>query len=122
MFQTEYAFVLPKGYVDAEGVLHKEGIMRLATAADEIIPLRDPMVQQNPAYLTIALLSRVIVRLGTLESINKRVIESLFTADLAYLQDLYERINAEEIPLYHGICPHCGEEVEIPINFMGTGE
>lgn len=122
MFQTEYAFVLPKGYVDAEGVLHKEGIMRLATAADEIIPLRDPMVQQNPAYLTIALLSRVIVRLGTLESINKRVIESLFTADLAYLQDLYERINAEEIPQYHGICPHCGEEVEIPINFMDTGE
>lgn len=122
MFQTEYEFVLPKGYVDAEGVLHKEGMMRLATAADEIIPLRDPMVQQNPAYLTIALLARVVTRLGTLETVNKRVIEDLFTADLAYLQDLYERINAEEVPMYHGVCPHCGEEVEIPVNFMDTGE
>jgi len=122
MFQTEFSFNLPKGFVDSNGTLHKEGIMRLATAADEIIPLRDPMVQQNPSYLTIALLARVIVRLGTLEEINKRMIENLFTADLAYLQDFYERINAEEFPVYHGICPHCGKEVEIPINFTDTGE
>ena len=122
MFQTEYEFVLPKGYVDEDGMLHKKGVMRLATAADEIIPLRDPMVQQNPAYLTIALLARVIVQLGTIETVSKRVIENLFTADLAYLQDLYERINAEEIPVYRSVCPHCGEEVEIPVNFTDTGE
>jgi len=122
MFQTEYHFLLPKGYVDSEGELHREGVMRLATAADEIIPLRDPMVQQNPSYLTIAILARVIVRLGNLESINKRVIENLFTADLAYLQDLYERINAEEAPVYNSFCPHCGEKIEIPVNFMNTSE
>ncbi len=121
MFQTEFQFVLPKGYVDEEGILHKEGTMRLANAADEIYPLRDMMVQQNPAYLTIALLARVITRLGTLEKINNRTIENLFTADLEYLQDFYERINAMDFPVYKGVCPHCGKEVEIPVNFMEAG-
>lgn len=122
IFQTEYEFTLPKGFVDAEGTLHRKGIMRLATAADEIIPLRDPMVQQNPSYLTIAILARVIIKIGTLEDVNKRVIENLFTADLAFLQDFYDRINSEEVPIYHDICPNCGKEIEIPVNFMNTGE
>lgn len=122
MFQTEYEFMLPKGYVDEEGNLHRKGVMRMATAADEIIPLRDPMVQQNPSYLTIAILARVIIKLGTLDSVNKHIIENMFTADMSYLQDLYDRINSEELPEYQSICPNCGEKINIPVNFMNTGE
>lgn len=91
--QTEYEFTLPRGYVDNHGQLHKQGRMRLATAMDEIAPLRDPRVRANQAYLVIILLSRVIVKLGTVEVIDTSVIENLFSADLAYLQDLYRRIN-----------------------------
>ena len=91
--QTEFEFTLPKGYVDSEGTMHRDGVMRLATAADEIKPLNDPRVQENTSYLTIILLSRVVVSLGSLESVNTDVIESLFVSDLAYLQDLYERVN-----------------------------
>jgi len=93
-FQTEIEFELPKGYVDEEGVLHRTGTMRLATAADEILPLRDPRVQQNEAYLAVIVLSRVITRLGSLAEVHTGVIERLFAADLAYLQRLYERFNA----------------------------
>jgi hypothetical protein len=95
-FQTEVEFELPKGYVDGNGVLHRRGVMRLATAADEITPLRDPRVQQNPAYLAIIVLSRVVTRLGTVPDIGPNVIEGLFAADLDYLQRLYERINSAE--------------------------
>ncbi|RJF81210.1 hypothetical protein D3877_13495 [Azospirillum cavernae] len=90
---TEVPFTLPIGYRDADGALHKDGVMRLATAGDEILPLKDHRVQSNPAYLTIILLSRVIVRLGTLDMINTKVIEDLFAADFAYLQKLYDTIN-----------------------------
>lgn len=95
-FQTEVQFSLPKGYLDADGVLHKEGVMRLATAADEILPLKDPRVQQNAAYLTVIVLSRVMTRLGSLPDVNTKIIEGLFASDLAYLQDLYERLNGIE--------------------------
>ena len=97
-FQTETEFELPKGYVDEEGVLHRTGTMRLATAADEILPLRDPRVQQNEAYLAVIVLSRVITRLGSLAEVHTGVIERLFAADLAYLQRLYERFNAVDEP------------------------
>ena len=120
-FQTEYEFMLPRGYLDHSGALHKEGTMRLATAGDEILPLKDPRVQQNPGYLTIILLARVITRLGSLPAVDTRVIENLYTADLAYLQDLYEKINTMDSPSYRGICPHCGQEMEVPINFMNAG-
>ncbi|MFC3943303.1 hypothetical protein CCU68_25380 [Pseudomonas gingeri NCPPB 3146 = LMG 5327] len=90
---TEVEFTLPIGYRDGDGNLHKNGVMRLATAGDEILPLKDHRVQANPAYLPIIVLSRVIVRLGSLEMINTRVIEELFSADFAYLQNLYNRIN-----------------------------
>ena len=120
-FQTEFTFTLPKGYVDFQGVLHREGVMRLATAADEILPMRDARVQQNPGYLTIILLARVVTKLGSLPAVDTKVIENLFTMDLAFLQDLYQRINAMEMPVYHGICQHCGKEVEIPVNFMNAG-
>lgn len=95
-FQTEIEFELPKGYVDEAGTLHRRGTMRLATAADEILPLRDPRVQQNEAYLAVIVLSRVITRLGSLPDIHPGVIEGLFASDLAYLQRLYERLNAGE--------------------------
>lgn len=117
-FQTEFNFTLPKGYVDRDGNLHTEGTMRLANAADEILPLKDPRVQQNPAYLSIILLARVVTRLGSMPAVDTRVIENLFTMDLAYLQDLYQRINTMEIPNYEGVCPHCNQSISIPVNFM----
>ena len=116
--ETEFEFELPKGYVDKNGDLHKRGTMRLATAADEILPLRDPRVQQNSGYLTIILLARVITRLGTLSVVDTKVIEGLFTMDLAYLQDLYQRINMSELPVYRVMCPHCEKEIEVPLDFL----
>ena len=95
-FQTEIEFELPKGYVDEAGTLHRRGLMRLATAADEILPLRDPRVQQNEAYLAVIVLARVIVRLGTLADIHTGVIEGLYASDLAYLQRLYEKFNSDD--------------------------
>ncbi len=121
MFETEFSFTLPRGYLDRDGILHREGVMRLANAADEILPLKDPRVQQNSAYLSIILLARVIKSLGSLPAVDTRVIENLFTMDLAFLQDLYQRINGMESPTYQGICPHCGKEQSIPINFMEAG-
>ena len=121
-FQTEFPFTLPKGFKDRDGNIHKDGMMRMANAADEILPLKDPRVQQNPSYLTIILLARVITRLGSLPSVDTRVIEGLYTMDLAYLQDLYQRINTMEIPSYKGVCPHCGKTLEVPINFMEAGD
>lgn len=96
MFQTEVDFTLPKGYLDADGALHTDGVMRLATAADEILPLKDPRVQQNPAYLAIIVLSRVITRLGSLVDVNTKIVEGLFASDLDYLQRLYERLNLDD--------------------------
>src|SRR5271168_5463579 len=95
MFQTEYEFQLPRGYLDADGALHRQGSMRLATAADEILPLKDPRVQGNEAYLILILLSRVITKLGSITAINPKVIEGLYAADLAYLQEFYNRINRD---------------------------
>lgn len=95
-FATEIEFTLPRGYIDPAGVLHKNGKMRLATAADEILPLRDPRVQQNPAYLAVIVLSRVITRLGSLDDIDVKVVENLFAVDFDYLQRLYEQFNSGE--------------------------
>ncbi len=110
MFQTEFEFTLPCGFLDEAGTLHREGVMRRATAADEILPLKDPRVQKNEAYLVVILLSRVVTRLGSLEAINPRVIEGLFATDLAYLQALYNRVNRLEAP--GESCPHCGKPVD----------
>ena len=121
-FKTEYSFTLPRGYVDSDGNIHRTGVMRLANAADEILPLKDPRVQQNPGYLTVLLLSRVITKLGNLPSVDTHVIEGLYTMDLAYLQDMYQRINSMDGPVYKGICPHYGKRVDIPISFMEETE
>jgi len=91
--QTEFPFLLPKGYIGEEGTLQRKGLMRLATARDEIQPLRDARVKENEAYLTVIVLSRVITELGTLQQVTPHTIEGLFVEDLAYLQDLYARIN-----------------------------
>lgn len=92
-FSTEFEFTLPLGYRDADGNLHKHGVMRLATAADEILPMKDHRVQANPAYLPVIVLSRVIVRLGNLDMVNTKVIEDLFTPDFSFLQKFYNQIN-----------------------------
>jgi hypothetical protein len=97
MFSTEIDFRLPKGYLDSDGCLHTDGVMRLATAADEILPLKDPRVQQNPAYLTIIVLARVITRLGSLRDVNTKVVEGLYASDMNYLQKLYEQLNLDDL-------------------------
>jgi hypothetical protein len=119
MLQTEFAFELPLGLVDAEGNLHKDGVMRLATAFDEIAPLKDPRVQANPAYALVILLSRVITSLGALQPINPKMIEGLFAGDLAYLQDLYRRINETGRNVAHARCPHCEREFDVELASLG---
>lgn len=119
MLQTEYPFTLPLGYADSEGNLHRDGVMRLATAFDEIAPLKDPRVHGNSAYLLIILLARVITRLGSLEQVNPKIIENLYAADLAYLQDLYRRINEQGHNLIHARCPHCEQEFDLEIDYAG---
>ena len=120
-FQTEFNFTLPKGFVDNNGVLHREGVMRLATAKDEIAPLQDYRVQKNRAYLVIILLSRVVTRLGSVDAINPAVIERLFSSDLAYLQEFYRRINEEGSARIKTQCPACQHEYEIDLG-AGMGE
>lgn len=116
-FQTEVEFLLPKGMVDEDGNLHRKGVMRLATAADEILPLKDPRVQANPAYMTVIILSRVITRLGELQSINPKVIEGLFSSDFSYLQDLYRQLNEPEPAAVKATCPSCGHGFEVGRTF-----
>jgi hypothetical protein len=114
LLQTERDFMLPRGYLDDDGTLHREGTMRLATAADEILPLREPSVQKNPAYLTVVVLSRVVTRLGSLTLITPSVIEKLFAVDVAYLQDLYNEFNSDDgAPRLAVSCPRCGHDFEV---------
>ncbi|MBO6147323.1 MAG: phage tail assembly protein [Lachnospiraceae bacterium] len=119
--ETVYEFTLPKGYMDNAGELHRRGKMRLATAGDEISATRDPRVLQNPSYLTIVILSRVITEIEGVDAITATLIEKLFTADLAYLQDMYQRINDIEPPTLTAVCPDCGRSFEVPLNFTGEG-
>jgi hypothetical protein len=111
--QTEFEFMLPKGYIDSDGTVHRQGIMRLATAMDEIVPLRDPRVKNNQAYLTIIILSRVITKLGDLVEVNTDVVENLFTGDLAYLQDFYRRINSDGTDQLTVTCPQCNHTFQV---------
>lgn len=119
MFQTEFDFVLPKGYVDESGTIHREGTMRLATALDEIAPLEDPRVRNNEAYVVIVLLARVVVRLGTLNRITPHVIENMYAADIAFLQDLYQQINDLEERTLIVECPNCQHEFDVSVPFLG---
>ena len=117
--QTEFEFTLPRGYVDGEGQVHRRGRMRLATAKDEIDPLRDPRVRTNGAYLTIMLLSQVITRLGRVPEITAQVIEGMFSADLAYLQDFYRRINEVGTNRITVVCPDCERRFEVEVVPLG---
>jgi hypothetical protein len=119
MLQTEFEFSLPRGYVDSDGNLHKKGLMRMSTAADEILPLKDPRVKNNQAYLVVILLSRVITRLGSLSEISTRVIEGLFSADLAYLQNLYREINENGNSVVQAICPDCNKAFGVDLGNPG---
>ena len=117
-FQTEYEFILPRGYVDKDGVLHREGVMRLANAKDEIVPLNDMRVQRNRAYLIIVLLSRVITRLGDLSEVNTGIVENLFASDLRFLEEMYNRINEDEA-VVSVTCPECGAKFDREFGRLG---
>lgn len=112
MLQVEFDFTLPKGFIDVQGNIHRNGTMRLSTAMDEIAPMRDPRVKANESYLTILLLARVITRLGTLPEVSTDTIENLFSTDLAYLQDLYSQINENGHLLHDVTCPVCCHQFE----------
>jgi len=113
--RTEFDFVLPRGYVDDGGTVHREGRMRLATARDEILPQRDPRVRENEAYLTVILLSRVVTRLGSITQVTPATIEGLFASDLAFLQDLYRRVNSEGTTHVAVTCPSCKHEFAVDV-------
>jgi len=120
VLQTECEFVLPRGFLDDDGTLHREGVMRMATAADEILPLREASVQKNPAYLTVIVLSRVVTRLGSVRLITPGTIEKLFAVDVGYLQDLYNDLNGgEPADRFDVTCPRCDHEFEVAKPSLG---
>jgi hypothetical protein len=118
--RTEFDFVLPRGYVDDDGTVHREGTMRLATARDEILPQRDPRVRENEAYLTVILLSRVLTRLGSVGHVTPATIEGLFASDLAFLQDLYRRVNSEGGTQVAVTCPSCQQRFAVDVAGSGS--
>ena len=120
--QTSFDFVLPRGYVDQAGTVHREGTMRLATARDELMPLLDPKVRQNEAFLSLVLLARVVTRLGSLPVIDDQVIGGLWATDLAFLQDMYRRINTEGHTLVEVTCPSCSSDFTVDVAGGAPGE
>jgi len=119
--RTQYPFVLPRGFVDEHGRVHREGVMRLATGRDELVPQTDPRVRQNPSYLTVILLERTVVKLGSLPAVDTFVIEHMFASDLAFLQDLYRRINQEGQTEVAVACPECGHGFAVDLAGDGPG-
>ena len=117
--QTEFEFTLPRGYEDADGHIHRTGRMRLATAMDEIEPVQDPRVMTNEAYLPVLLLSRVTTQLGTLPAVTPNIIEELFASDLAYLQELYLRLNSAESLFVTTVCPNCDHRFNLQLAPLG---
>ena len=120
--RTEFSFLLPRGYVDSAGTVHRDGVMRLATARDELVPLRDDRVRENPAYLTVVLLGRVVTRIGTIDDVHAGMIENLFASDLAFLQDLYRRINQEGHTRAAVTCPNCEHQFAVDVAGGRLGE
>ncbi|BBD61858.1 hypothetical protein NIES2109_46930 [Nostoc sp. HK-01] len=117
--QTEFNFTLPRGLLDADGNLHRQGVMRLATAKDEIIVQKNRAAQENTAYAAIAILSQVITCLGDLTTITPDLLENLFSRDLAYLREFYNRINQQgdaEIPVQ---CPQCQTNFQVELALSG---
>ena len=122
LLRTSFTFELPRGYVDHSGTVHRVGSMRLATARDELVPLADDRVRENPAYLTVVLLARVIERLGSVTDVHPGVVENLFAADLAFLQDLYRRVNQEGHARAAVTCPSCRQEFTVDLTGGRPGE
>ena len=122
MLRTTFEFELPRGYVDSSGTVHRQGTMRLATARDELVPLADSRVKENPPYLTVVLLARVVERIGTVDDVHPGVIENLFASDLAFLQDLYRRVNQEGHARADVECPACGREFTVDLTGGRLGE
>jgi hypothetical protein len=122
LLRTTFEFELPRGYVDSSGAVHRQGTMRLATARDELVPLADSRVKENPAYLTVVLLARVVERLGAVADIHPGIIENLFASDLAFLQDLYRRVNQEGHARADVACPACGKEFTVDLTGGRLGE
>jgi hypothetical protein len=120
--RTEFPFELPRGYVDDAGTVHRAGVMRLATARDELIPLRDDRVRENGAYLSVVLIARVISRLGTIEDVHAGIVENMFAGDLAFLQDFYRRVNAEGHTRASVTCPSCDHSFAIDLAGSRLGE
>lgn len=120
--RTEFPFVLPRGYLDADGAVHRDGTMRLATARDELVSQRDDRVRENPNYLAVVLISRVVSRIGGIEDVHGEVIENLFASDLAFLQDLYRRINQDGHTHARVTCPTCDSEFAVDVAGSRLGE
>jgi hypothetical protein len=120
--RTEFAFELPRGYVDGVGTVHRSGVMRLATGRDELVPLRDDRVRENPAFLTVVLLARVVTRIGTIDDVHAGIIENLFATDLAFLQDLYRRVNQEGHTRAGVTCPSCQHSFTVDVAGGRLGE
>jgi hypothetical protein len=120
--RTEFPFELPRGYVDATGTVHRSGVMRLATGRDELVPLRDDRVRENPAYLSVVLLARVVTRLGTIDDVHAGIIENMFATDVAFLQDLYRRVNQEGHTRAGVTCPSCQHSFAVDVAGGRLGE
>jgi hypothetical protein len=120
--RTEFAFVLPRGYVDSAGIVHRHGVMRLATARDELVSQRDDRVRENPNYLAVVLIGRVVTRLGGIEDVHAGIIENLFASDLAFLQDLYRRVNQDGHTHARVACPSCNSEFAVDLAGSRLGE
>ena len=119
--KSEYAFTLPRGLLDSAGTVHREGTMRLATARDEIEPLRSVEVRQNEAYLAVLLLSRVVTRIGDVTEVTPDLVEELYAADFDHLQRLYERINTDGEAVGAVTCPHCSQPFEVDLTDIEDG-
>jgi hypothetical protein len=120
--RTEFPFELPRGYVDGSGNVHRSGVMRLATGRDELVPLRDDRVRENPAYLSVVLLARVVTRLGTIDDIHAGIVENMFATDVAFLQDLYRRVNQEGHTRAGVTCPSCQHSFAVDVAGGRLGE
>ena len=120
--RTEFSFVLPRGYVDSTGTVHRHGVMRLATARDELVSQRDDRVRENPNYLAVVLIGRVVTRLGGIEDVHAGIVENLFASDLAFLQDLYRRVNQEGHTHARVACPNCSSEFAVDLAGSRLGE
>lgn len=120
--RTEFPFVLPRGYVDSAGTVHQDGMMRLATARDELVSQRDDRVRENPAYMTVVLIARVVTRIGGIDDVHAGVIENMFASDLAFLQDMYRRVNQEGHTRAGVVCPSCNSEFAVDLAGGRLGE